>query len=116
MIILGGLNPSESCSHAGKTPDFEKSTFSALGAFFIDFGPFLTPGREMVPEDKKNDVLGSFFAPGHEMSPGDKKIMLELPQLPIWLSMVPQRRASRFDGALQNVDDSCVQLHRPSTL
>jgi hypothetical protein len=41
LIILGGLNPSESCSHAGKTPDFEKSTFSALGAFFIDFGPFL---------------------------------------------------------------------------
>ena len=41
LIILGGLNPAESCSHAGKTPDFEKSTFSALGGLFLDFGGFL---------------------------------------------------------------------------
>ena len=40
-MILGGLNPQESCSHAGKTPDFEKSTFGALGLFFLDFGRFL---------------------------------------------------------------------------
>ena len=40
-IFLGGLNPSESCSHAGKTPDFEKSTFSGLGVLFLDFGPLL---------------------------------------------------------------------------
>ena len=38
LMILGGLNPAESCSHAGKTPDFEKSTFSAFGGFFPDFG------------------------------------------------------------------------------
>ena len=41
LMILGGLNPAESCSHASKTPDFEKSTFSALGGFVLDFGPFL---------------------------------------------------------------------------
>ena len=40
-MIFGGLNPSKSCSHAGKTPDFEKSTFSALGVFLLDFGPLL---------------------------------------------------------------------------
>ena len=39
-MILGGLNPPESCSYVGKTLDFEKSTFSALGVFFIDFEPF----------------------------------------------------------------------------
>ena len=47
LMILGGLNPAESCSHAGKTPDFEKSTFSALGGFFLDFGPFLKVNQDL---------------------------------------------------------------------
>ena len=37
LMILGALNTSESCSHAGRTPDFEKSTFSVLGKFFSWF-------------------------------------------------------------------------------
>ena len=40
-MILGGLNPSESCSHAGKTADFENLTFWGLAGFFLDFGPLL---------------------------------------------------------------------------
>ena len=39
LMSFGGLNPSESCSHAGRTPDFEKSTFSALAGFFSRFWP-----------------------------------------------------------------------------
>ena len=45
-MILGGLNPAESCSHAGKTPDFEKSTFSVLGGFVRDFGSLLKGNQE----------------------------------------------------------------------
>ena len=77
-MIFGGLNPSKSCSHAGKTPDFEKSTFSALGAFFLDFGALLkvNQGSEIIKNrfwkvmKKQVAKRNVFFRPlGGEKSP-----------------------------------------------
>ena len=42
--------------------------------------------------------------------------MLEVAQFPIRLTMVPERRSTSLDGAGQNIDDSCVQFHRPPAL